>query len=67
MTPAGLIAAALVASSILAFVAFFTSQGHTEAETDSLPALYDLMAIANRLSIGLSKLSTFAEMPMLRS
>ena len=32
MTPAGLIAAALVASSILAFVAFFTSQGHTEAE-----------------------------------
>ena len=40
------------------------SQGHTEAETDSLPALYELMSIANRIHFGLSSIATFDEMPM---
>jgi len=48
----------------IAYVWVDSSSGNTEAETDSLPALHELMSIANRINFGLSSIATFDEMPM---
>jgi hypothetical protein len=48
----------------IAYVWVDASVGHTEAETDSLPALHELMTIANRIHFGLSSIATFDDMPM---
>ena len=48
----------------IAYVWVDSSVGNTEAETDSLPTLHELMSIANRIHFGLSTLATFDEMPM---
>jgi len=48
----------------IAYVWVDSSPGHTEVETDSIPALQELMAIANRVSLRLS-MSTFSEITMM--